>query len=144
MTQDAINATNGTAPASGGGQEPVVEQGPEWLAELFVNPPGWLSAAVIGGILLVLLVIAFALASIADDLDAAEKRALGLEMAQVLLIVGLMGGATKLLVEGADLPYWIDVLGGSTLGFASAQAVIQGLPHVVDVDAVAMAAGSND
>lgn len=138
-----IQTNNSTYAAPGTEPEPTVEQGPNWLVDLFYGGPEWLAPVLIGAILLVALVLVFALAKLREDLDD-ELREVGLECAQVLLIVGCMGVATKLLVEVGSFAYWIDVFGGSTLGFASSQAILRGLPRVVDVEDVAMATGSKD
>lgn len=139
-----MNETNSTIATPGTDPEPTVEQGPPWLVELFVEPPGWMAPLLIGAIVAVALVLVFALAKLREDLDDEELRELGLECAQVLLIVGCMGGATKLLVEFGGFAYWIDVFGGATLGFACSQAILRGVPRVIDVEGLEMATGSKD
>lgn len=137
-------ACNETAPNGSvvyqGNHEIVVEQGPTWLVELLYASPDWVSWLLNALVLGTFLLVAYLVWSI----DVEDSEALIADVAENFFVIGSIAGGTAVLTYGASLPYWIDVFGGSALGFACSQAILLGLPRVLPGESEAMATGSKD
>lgn len=118
-------APNGTTIEGAGGRRVTVEEGPVWLAELLYAPPWWLEPALTVAIVALLAAIAYLAWRVVPDLDEAERNELALEYIEHAFVIGAIVAGTVMLRDYASLPYWIDVLGGSTLGFACAETVLR-------------------
>lgn len=111
------NASNGSVVWTDGGVPVQVEQGPRWLVELFYDPPAWAGLVLLVAAVLVLVLVAISLVR-----HQGVPAGAGRDVGQNLLIVVTVAVNTTLLVQFADLAYWLDVLigggGGWLLGVA--------------------------
>lgn len=138
-TEHNGSVPNGTVIDVGNGRGGVVQQGPEWLAKLVYAPPEWVVYSLYVGIAIALVALAllYRRAEIEDPTELLE------EYAQLVLVIFCTVGGTLVLTEYAAAPYWIDVLGGSTMGYCVSQAILRGVPRVLPGEAAA-SAGSKD
>lgn len=95
---------------SGGTADYCVEQGPEWLAGLLVDPP--LITYVVAALLVVGVAALVVVAHRREPLDRADAR----EMLASVAIVGACGLGAWVFKELAIAGYLVDVLGGWAIG----------------------------
>lgn len=87
-----------------------VRQGPEWLAGLLVDPPGWLLGAV--GVVAVGAIGLVAYTDAQLGLTQADYR----QMLASAVLVGSCGAGALLFKQLGWFPYLVDVFGGWGLG----------------------------
>lgn len=122
MIPNSTTATNGSVVVVDG--RPIhVRQGPEWLVRLLYDPPGWLVAAVVVG---VLVVVGLAARTVYLDGEAALADASDDMVRNAAIVVGVVV-VTKASMATLALAYWGDVLlgwlGGSALGIGVTAAL---------------------
>lgn len=96
-----------------------VEQGPEWLVELAIDPPAW--------VLVVLVAIAVAvigLAALGYRRNGGLDQEVLEEMGQIGTIVLSIMACAELWTLTFEFGYVVDVLGGTVVGYAIAQYFI--------------------
>jgi hypothetical protein len=97
--------------------EPIVKQGPEWLANLLYGGPAWLQPVLLVAVVLLLAAVVIGLMRVGPD-----PRLLS-EMVSNVVVVATCGVGTFLLVTYGTFPYWVDVSGGVVLGAVVAVTV---------------------
>lgn len=104
-------------PGGCGGETAVVKQvcvkqGPEWVAGLLVNPPGWVQAVLIG--------IAFGAVAVGlyVHLEMGMDKQDARQMLASVVLVGSCGAGALLFRELGWFPYVVDVFGGWLVGAA--------------------------
>lgn len=94
-----------------------IAQGPQWLADLLVDPPLWVLGVLVG-----LTVVCLGFAGVALRRHGLNDDILR-EQGEVLIIVLSIVAVTQMLTSNAELPYLADVAGGTVGGFAIAKTV---------------------
>lgn len=89
----------------------VVEQGPEFVVDLFVNPPWWVPVGMV-----VIAIIVIALAALGYRRHGIDEDVLE-EMLQIGSIVIAIAAVAKILAAFLSLPYVADVLCGTAIGY---------------------------
>lgn len=94
-----------------------VEQGPEWLAQLFYDPPLWAQQT------LPLIVGLFGAAALYAIWRVGLPDAALAEMGENIAIIAGVGLVTLLLVKTGLFPYWVDVSVGWLAGWLIGRTV---------------------
>jgi len=95
-----------------------VSQGPDWIARLLVESPGWIIGVVVAVTAGCLIIAGVSYRR--HGIDPQTMR----EQAEIGIIVICIAASTQLLVGSERLPYVLDVVGGVAIGFGLAHAWI--------------------
>lgn len=112
---------NGSANAPGGVSPGSVriEQGPDWLVDLYLTPPGWVNPVLKLVAVVVLVVVLYRLYQWDGEVPLDVQREMQIIAGTVVAIVT----TTLAFVNLASLPYWVDVIGGFVTGYGVVFAV---------------------
>lgn len=94
----------------------TIEQGPEWLVDLYFTPPPWLNPLLKVIAIFALVVVAYRLYQRGWHLDMDTQRGMQIVVAHIVAIMS----ATLAMVNLANQPYFVDV----SVGFASGYGTV--------------------
>lgn len=92
-----------------------VEQGPEWLVDLYFSPPPWVNPALKLLAAITLVIVVYRLYQRGWKLDMDTQREMQIVVA---IVVGIMT-ATLAMTNLVDVPYTVDVVVGTIVGYGA-------------------------
>jgi hypothetical protein len=120
-TTPANGTVNGNLPGGINLGSARIEQGPDWLVDFYLSPPGWVNPLLKIVAVIAVVIVVYRLYQWDGEVPLDVQR----EMQTIAGTVVAIVTATLAFVNLGPFAYWVDVTGGFLLGYGTVFALQQ-------------------